>query len=133
MHLAGATPQVSMGETSPAGRELTAAILVVDDEPAIVRALASLLRRRGYEVDTAAHGRLALKKLQIRAYDLLLRDLRRPACEGPALYHDLQHRRPPLCQRIIFLTGDTLCCAWRCPQGSAADRPMATGYATISR
>jgi len=76
-----------MGETSPAVRELTAAILVVDDEPAIVRTLASLLRRRGHEVDTAVHGRLALKKLQTRAYDLLLRDLRRPECEGPALYH----------------------------------------------
>lgn len=35
MHLACATPQVSTGETSPAGRELTAAILVVDDEPAL--------------------------------------------------------------------------------------------------
>jgi CheY-like chemotaxis protein len=56
-----------MGETSPAVRELTAAILVVDDEPAIVRALAYLLRRRGHEVDTAAHGHLALKKLQTRA------------------------------------------------------------------
>ena len=52
-----------MGETSPADRELTAAIVVVDDALAIVRALASLLRRRGHEVETAAHGRLALKKL----------------------------------------------------------------------
>jgi len=58
-------------------------------------------------VDTAAHGRLALKKLQTRADDLILRDLRMPECDGPALYHELQHRRPQLCQRIIFLTGDT--------------------------
>src|SRR5690242_9462066 len=64
MHLAGATPLVSIGETSPTGRELTAAILVVDDESAIVRASAYLLRRRGHEVDTADHGRLALTKLR---------------------------------------------------------------------
>ena len=82
-------------------------------------------------MDTAAHGRLALKKLQTRAYDLILRDLRMPECDGPALYHELQHRRPQLCQRIIFFTGDTLCCAWRYPVSSAADRPMATGDATI--
>jgi DNA-binding NarL/FixJ family response regulator len=74
-----------MGETSPAGRELTAAILVVDDEPAIVKALAYLLRRRGHAVDTAAQGHLALKKLQTRAYDLILRDLRMPECDGPAI------------------------------------------------
>ena len=93
-----------MGETSPVGRALTAAILVVDDAPAIVRALAYLLRRRGHEMDTAAHGCLALKKLQTRADDLILHDLRLPECDGPALYHELQHRRPQLCQRIIFLS-----------------------------
>ena len=90
------------------GSELTAAILVVDDEPAVVRALAHLLRRMGHEVDTAANGRLALEKLQTRAYDLILSDLRMPKCDGPGLYHALQHRYPQLRQRIIFLTGDTL-------------------------
>ena len=52
-----------MGPTPPVDRELTAAILVVDDEPAVVWALAHLLRRMGHEVDTATNGRLALEKL----------------------------------------------------------------------
>jgi two-component system NtrC family sensor kinase len=106
--VAAVGPQLPMGETPPAGSELAAAILVVDDEPAVVRALAHLRRRTGHEVDTAANGRLALEKLQTRAYDLILSDLRMPECDGPALYHALQHRHPQLCQRIIFLTGDTL-------------------------
>jgi CheY-like chemotaxis protein len=59
-------------------------------------------------VDTATNGRLALAKLQTRAYDLILSDLRMPECDGPALYHELQHRQPQFCQRIIFLTGGTL-------------------------
>src|SRR5262249_33163260 len=101
-------PQMLMEETPPVGRELTAAILVVDDEPAVVRALAHLLRRMGHEVDTAANGRLALEKLQTRAYDLIVSDLRMPECDGPALYHELQHRHAQLCRRIVFLTGDTL-------------------------
>ena len=44
---------------------------------------------------TAAHGSLALKKLQTRAYDLILRDLRMPECDGPALYHELQPKPEP--------------------------------------
>jgi CheY-like chemotaxis protein len=105
---AASEPQAPMGETPPVGGELTAAILIVDDEPGVVRALAHLLRRRGHEVDTATNGRLALAKLQARDYDLILSDLRMPECDGPALYHALQHRQPQLCQRFIFLTGDTL-------------------------
>ena len=36
------------------------AILLVDDEPGITKALTRLLRRDGHTVDTAANGRLAL-------------------------------------------------------------------------
>jgi CheY-like chemotaxis protein len=106
--VAAVGPQAPLGEAPSAGREPTATILVVDDEPGVVRALAYLLRRRGHEVDTATNGRLAFEKVQTRAYDLILYDLRMPECDGPAFYHELQHRYPQLCQRIIFLTGDTL-------------------------
>lgn len=88
--------------------ERTATILVVDDEPGVLKALAYLLRRMGHEVDTAVNGHLALEKLQTRAYDLILSDLRMPECDGPALYDVLQRHQPQLCQRISFLTGDTL-------------------------
>jgi len=47
-------------------------------------------------------------KLQERAYDLILSDLRMPELDGPGLYRALETRYPQLCQRFIFLTGDTL-------------------------
>jgi nitrogen-specific signal transduction histidine kinase len=84
------------------------AILVVDDEPGIASALAYLLRRDGHTVETAGHGRLALEKLQERMFDLILCDLRMPELDGPGFYRELEHRYSHLCQRIIFLTGDTL-------------------------
>jgi signal transduction histidine kinase/sensor domain CHASE-containing protein/ActR/RegA family two-component response regulator len=84
------------------------AILVVDDEPGITSALAYLLSRDGYAVDTAANGRLALEKLYERAYDLILCDLRMPELDGPGLYREVEQQSPALVQRIIFLTGDTL-------------------------
>jgi CheY-like chemotaxis protein len=83
-------------------------ILLVDDEPGIAKALPRLLQRDGHTVDTAANGRLALKMLQERSYDLILCDLRMPELDGPGLYRALEQQNPQLCRRFLFLTGDTL-------------------------
>jgi CheY-like chemotaxis protein len=83
-------------------------ILVIDDEPGITGALAYLLRRDGHTVDTAANGRLALAKLQERAYDLILCDLRMPELDGRGFYRELERSYPHLVGRVIFLTGDSL-------------------------
>jgi CheY-like chemotaxis protein len=83
-------------------------ILLVDDEPGIVKGLTQLLRRDGHTIDAAANGRLALAQLQERAYDLILCDLRMPELDGPGLYRALEQHASPLCRRFIFLTGDTL-------------------------
>jgi two-component system NtrC family sensor kinase len=90
----------------PAARGKT--ILIVDDEPGIARALMSLLRRDGHRVETAANGRLALEKCQGQDYELILCDLRMPELDGPGFYRELQRCHPSLCQRVMFLTGDTL-------------------------
>jgi PAS domain S-box-containing protein len=83
-------------------------ILVVDDEPAVADVLAQMLSVDGHQVETATNGASALDKLQERAYDLLLSDLRMPELDGPGLYQELTRRHPGLLQRVIFLTGDTL-------------------------
>ena len=81
-------------------------ILVIDDEPSVVRALTGLLRRDGYRVDTASNGRYALVHLQERRYDVILCDLHMPDLDGPAFYAILARQYPALRQRVIFLTGD---------------------------
>jgi two-component system NtrC family sensor kinase len=83
-------------------------ILVVDDESGITSALAYLLQCDGYQVETAANGRIALEKLRERTYDLLLSDLRMPELDGMGLYEALAQHYPHLLPRLIFLTGDTL-------------------------
>ena len=82
-------------------------ILVIDDEVSLVRALARLLQRDGYVVTTARNGRHALAALQAQRYDVILCDLRMPELDGRAFYAQLQQQAPALCQRVIFLTGDT--------------------------
>ncbi len=98
-----APPPVDILPTPQAG-----AILVVDDESGITSALEYLLQGDGYQVETAANGRLALEKLRERTYDLLLSDLRMPELDGMGLYEALAQHYPHLIPRLIFLTGDTL-------------------------
>jgi two-component system KDP operon response regulator KdpE len=59
-----------------------ARILLVDDEPAIQRALGPLLRARGYDVDIAGSGHEALRLFADRAPDLIVLDLGLPDLEG---------------------------------------------------
>ncbi len=47
-------------------------ILVVDDEPSIVRGLTRLLRHEGYEVTAARNGCEALAQLHHQRYDVIL-------------------------------------------------------------
>jgi len=57
-------------------------ILLVDDEPGIQRAVAPLLRSRGYEVEAATSGGDALKAFAARTPDLIVLDLGLPDVEG---------------------------------------------------
>ena len=82
-------------------------ILVIDDEPGLVHALTRLLQRDGYVVETAGNGRSGLAALQTQRFDVILCDLRMPELDGRAFYAHLWQRAPTLCQRVIFLTGDS--------------------------
>src|SRR6266571_2860046 len=84
---------------------LAGTILVINDEPSIVRGLAQLLRRDGYTVATAAYGRQALAQLHAQPYDVIVSDLQMPDLDGRAFYTLLLQQYPALQQRVIFLTG----------------------------
>jgi len=53
---------------------VNARILAVDDEPEILRALETILRGAGYEIDTAATGEQALGQAALRLPDAVLLD-----------------------------------------------------------
>ena len=57
-------------------------ILVVDDEPAIVDAVAYALRASGFEVDTSGDGESALEAARSNGYDVLVLDVRLPGLSG---------------------------------------------------
>lgn len=57
-------------------------ILVVDDEPAILRALTTALTARGYRVHQAMNGRTAIEMVAIDPPDAMVLDLRLPDLDG---------------------------------------------------
>jgi two-component system KDP operon response regulator KdpE len=58
------------------------AILIVDDEPQIVRALRVTLAARGYEVHAAGNGETALEAMAAKPADLVILDLGLPGIDG---------------------------------------------------
>jgi CheY-like chemotaxis protein len=84
------------------------AILLIDDEPGIARALTRLLQRSGHDVTKAANGLEGLAALEERIFDVILCDMRMPDLDGPGVYRELERRHPHLLSRVIFLTGDVL-------------------------
>lgn len=65
-------------------------ILVVDDEPQLLRALRITLRARGYEVDTAADGTTALDIAARRHPEVVVLDLGLPDMDGVAVIEGLR-------------------------------------------
>jgi two-component system, OmpR family, KDP operon response regulator KdpE len=57
-------------------------VLVVDDEPPIVRAVAANLRARGYRAQTAASGSAALAAVELEQPDCVVLDLGLPDVHG---------------------------------------------------
>jgi two-component system KDP operon response regulator KdpE len=62
--------------------DLPSRVLVVDDEPPILRALGTNLRARGYEVDLAATGEEALQLAARHRPDAVILDLGLPGMSG---------------------------------------------------
>jgi DNA-binding NtrC family response regulator len=84
-------------------------LFVIDDEPSIRAAIRRFLSRRGWEVEEAEDGRVALDILlhcDANRYDVVMCDLRMPFVSGAELHHELMQKRPDLVQRLVFSTGD---------------------------
>ncbi len=57
-------------------------ILVVDDEPTIVRLMEFILARQGHQMMAAVNGEEALSKIQSEQPDLVLLDIMMPRIDG---------------------------------------------------
>ena len=67
-------------------------VLVVDDEPAIRALVAKIVERAGFNVDVAADGEEAVRKMEHADYSVIVLDLMMPAMSGYEFVDVLQQR-----------------------------------------
>lgn len=79
-------------------------ILLVDDEPTQRLIMARLLKRAGYEVETAGNGREALAKLEAGDFQLMITDWEMPEMDGIALCSAVRSLKNKAYVYIILLT-----------------------------
>jgi two-component system, NtrC family, response regulator GlrR len=77
-------------------------ILLVDDDPGLLRLLSIRLRAEGYEVEAVDSAENALAMLNRFAPDLVVTDLRMDKMDGIGLLKELQTRSPGL--RVVIVT-----------------------------
>jgi len=96
---------------------LTARLLIVDDEDTITTALSAIFRGLGYKVQTAADGFSALRRLRIDVPDILLSDLNMPGLSGFELLSVVRRRFP----EIYVIASSASFSGEEVPPGIAAD------------
>ncbi len=90
--------------TSGRSSDTRLSILVIDDEPLVLRGMGRLLRR--HDVTLCANARDALARLNDgERYDWVLCDVMMPDLSGQDLLLRLQRDRPQTAERLIFMTG----------------------------
>jgi two-component system response regulator GlrR len=77
-------------------------ILLVDDDPGLLRLLSIRLRAEQYEVEAVESAKEALGALPRFRPDLVITDLRMQAMDGIGLLKEIQRQRPGLC--VLLLT-----------------------------
>ena len=98
-------------------------ILLVDDDPALLRLLSIRLTAAGYDIATADSGTQALAQLAVRYPHLVITDLRMDGMDGMALF-DTIHRRHPTLPVIILTAHGSI------PEAVAATQRGVFGFLT---
>jgi CheY-like chemotaxis protein len=67
-------------------------ILVIDDEPSILKLMTRSLSKNGYTVDTASNGEEGIKKIEANDYSLILTDIKMPGISGRQIFDHLRNK-----------------------------------------
>jgi DNA-binding NarL/FixJ family response regulator len=84
-------------------------LLVVDDEPNLLRAVAACLYREEYEVSTARNADQALVRIAQTLPDVIISDIRMPGLDGYGLLRHLRGSRRTALIPVVFLSAKDQC------------------------
>ncbi|MFH1778311.1 MAG: response regulator [Candidatus Omnitrophota bacterium] len=82
-------------------------ILVVDDEPHVVRVVENRLKANGYEVITADNGLDGLARAKKEKPDLIILDIMMPKMDGQEVLKNLRQNKDTEAIPVIMLTAKT--------------------------
>ena len=85
-------------------RPVDSNVLLVDDDPAILRVFSSWLEKAGYRVRRAGDGKLALAAIEAECPDFLVTDWQMPNLSGLELCRRVRRLKLPHYVYILFLT-----------------------------
>ncbi|GMU60036.1 MAG: hypothetical protein AMXMBFR34_17990 [Myxococcaceae bacterium] len=83
-------------------------VVVVDDEPAVAKALTRLLTSHGFDVCTCLSAASALAELRARPADVVVSDFHMPGMDGVALLAEVKRCWPATCRVLISALATTL-------------------------
>ncbi len=80
----------------------SAKILIVDDDPSLLRLLGIRLSAAGYDVESAANAKIALGRLQNFIPQVVISDLRMEGMDGMALFEQIRVQHPNI--PVVIMT-----------------------------
>jgi CheY-like chemotaxis protein len=98
-------------------------ILLIDDDPTVLKVMQALIKQWGYKVSVATNGSLALQLMEKNHYDLALLDLNLPDYSGHKLFLELREFISEL--PILMISGS--------PAGVEAEALLDTGACNFLR
>ena len=83
------------------------AVLLIEDEPAVMAYVQAALERSGYPVVCCESGVEALRLLESGSFLGIVSDMRTPGgVDGGQVHSWLVQHRPDLASKVVFITGD---------------------------
>jgi len=92
-------------------------ILIIEDNPSVLRAISYMLEKEGYDMLTAVNGLVGLKKAKEENPDLLILDVMLPGIDGFEICHRLRAESQTAQLPILMLSA----------KGQAADKSTGLG------
>jgi len=78
-------------------------ILIVDDEPIVIRSCEAILKSEGYNIEGTLSAKDAILRMEQRPYSLVFTDLKMPEVDGITLIRWIKQKRPDT--GIVIITG----------------------------
>ncbi len=80
-------------------------VLIIDDDPSMIRLIEHALQSEGYDVISAANGLQGLKKARTEQVDLIILDVMLPGVDGFEVCHRLKDEPDTAGVLILMLSG----------------------------